>query len=180
MFYHLAVVSVAAFSTIWGFRKGFGRQTPSVIGLAFGIICARLLAPGLNDVLYGAFPSVHGQVEQKYLYDNLATGIVFFSIYMIFRTVTGFLGKVFTSSDSTILDNLAGALFGLFKYLLFLSIILNFICGSSSESELRRCARSDDGNVVQEVMLLGPALLGGEDIVDLSHRMQLEEAKKIS
>lgn len=180
MFFHLIVVIVAAFSTIWGFRKGFGRQTPSVIGLAFGIISARLLASGLNDVLYGAFPSVHGHVEQRYLYDNLATGIVFFSIYIIFRTITGFLGKVFRSNETTILDNLSGALYALLKNMLFLSIILNIICGASPESELRRCARSDDGNVVQEVMLLGPALLGGEDIVDLSHRIQLEEAKKIS
>lgn len=180
MFYYLAVVLVAAFSTIWGFRKGLGRQTPSVIGVAFGIISSRLLAPGLIDVLYGAFPSVHGKVEQTYLYDNLSTGIVFFSIYTIFRTITGFLGKVLRAHDPTILDNLSGALFSLFKYMLFLSILLNFICGASQGSALRRCARSDDGNVVQEVMLLGPALLGGEDIVDLSHSIQLEEAKKIS
>lgn len=179
--YHLIVVIVAAFSTIVGFRRGLGRQTPSVIGLAFGIVCARLLSPGLDGVLYGAFPSVHGKVEERFLYDTLSSGLIFFSIYAIFRTLTGFLGKVLAStSDSTILDNLAGSLFGLFKYMLFLSIVYNFLCGASSESELRKCARSDDGNIVEEVMLLSPALLGGEDVMDLSHKIQLEEAKKIS
>ncbi len=40
--------------------------------------------------------------------------------------------------------------------------------------------RSDDGNAVGEVMLLAPSLLGGEDVEELFHRVQLEEAKKIS
>lgn len=178
--YHMIAVGVAGASVVVGFRRGLARQTPAVIGVAFGIVSARLLAPGLDEVLYGAFPSVHGKVEERFLYDTLSTGLVFFSIYAIFRTVTSFLGKVMASGDKSILDNLAGALFGLFKWILFLSIFFNFICGASEGSDLRRCARSDDGNIAEEVMLLAPTLLGGEDVVDLSHKIQLDEAKKIS
>ncbi|MDE7179720.1 MAG: CvpA family protein [Muribaculaceae bacterium] len=178
--FQLVIIAVVIFATVRGFRLGFARQTPAIIGTAFGIICARLLAPGLDSVLYGAFPSVHGKVEERYLYDTLSSGIVFFCIYAIFRTITSFLGNVLASTEHTILDNISGALFLLFKYLLFLSIVYNYLCGSSPESPLRRCARSDDANAVQEVMLIAPSLLGGEDIVDFSHKIQLEEAKKIS
>ena len=62
MIYQLIVLIVAAAALIIGFRKGLARQTPAVIGVAFGIISGRLLAPGHNDVLYGALPSGHGKV----------------------------------------------------------------------------------------------------------------------
>lgn len=178
--YHVIALLVAALAAVWGFRRGLARQTPAVIGVAFGLVCARLLGPGLVDVLYGAFPSVHGKVEQKFVYDTLSNAMVFFGIYAIFRTVTGFLGKVMASDDRTILDNIAGSLFGMFKYLLFLSIIFNFMAATNPRGELMRNVKADDGNVVEEVMLLGPALMGGEDALDLRHKLQLEEAKKIS
>ena len=178
--YHVIVLLIAAVAVVCGFRRGFARQTPSVIGMAFGIICARLLAPGLDDVLYGAFPSVHGKVEEKFVYDTLSTGMVFFSIYAIFRTVTGFLGRVMSSGENSILDNIAGAVYNLFKYMVFLSVAYNLIAAMNPRSEIMHSVKSDDGNVVEEVMLLGPALMGGEDAMDLSHKLQLEDAKKIS
>lgn len=180
MIYHLIVLVVAALSAIWGFRRGLARQTPSVIGVAFGIVCARLLAPGLEHVLYGAFPSVHGHVEQTFVYDTISTALVFTAIYFIFRTVTSFLGNVMHREDRTILDNIAGAVFGTFKYLLAVSLIFNMLVALNRDSVLLKYVKSDDGNAVEEVMLLSPAMLGGEDVVELSHRIQLEEAKKIS
>lgn len=178
--YHIIVFAVSALAAVWGFRRGLARQTPAVIGVAFGIVSARLLAPGLLDVLHGAFPMVHGHVEERYAYDTLSTGIVFGLIYVLFSTITSFLGKVMASDDRTIVDNIAGAVFALFKYLLFLSIAYNLMVAVNPRSALLRSVRSDDGNAVEEVMLLSPALLGGQDVEELSHRIQLEEAKKIS
>lgn len=178
--YHIIVLAVAALAAVHGFRRGLARQTPAVIGLAFGIVCARLLAPALIGTLQGALPMVHGHVEEQFAYDTLSTGIVFGLIYVLFATITSFLGKVLTRDDRTILDNMAGAVFALFKYMLVLSIIYNLGVAVNPRSALLRSVRSDDGNVVEEVMLLSPALLGGQDVEELSHRIQLEEAKKIS
>lgn len=180
MIYQLIVLIVAAAALIIGFRKGLARQTPAVIGVAFGIISGRLLAPGLNDVLYGAFPSVHGKVEQTFVYDTIASTLVFTGICLVFRVVTSFLGDVMKRDDRTILDNIAGAVYALFEYMLITSIVLNMGVALNRNSSLLRHVKSDDGNAIEEVMLLAPALLGGEDVVDLSHRIQLEEAKKIS
>ena len=167
MLYNLIIFAVAALAVVAGFRPGLSRQIPSAIGIAFGVVCARLLAPGLNQVLYGAFPSVHGQVEQRFVYDTISTAIVFFSVYAIFVTVTGFLGRILAEGMGTILDNIGGALFGLFKWMLFLSIAYNLLLALNSRSVLLQSARSDDGNAVEEVMMLSPALLGGEDIEQL-------------
>lgn len=178
--YALIILLIAAFGVFRGFRRGLARQTPEIIGVAFGIVCARILAPGLQEVLYGAFPSVHGHVEEQFVYDNVASAIVFTSIYLIFATVTSFLGHVLRRDDRTILDNIAGSVFTLFEYLLFMSIILNIILCLNLKSPLLKSARSDDGNITNEVMLISPSVLGGEDVDDLSHMVQLEEAKKIS
>lgn len=180
MFYQLTVFAVAAVSIVWGFSRGLARQTPAAIGIAFGAVCSRLLAPALRGILYGAFPSVHGRVEQTFVYDTISTAIVFFSVYAVFSTVTRFLGRVLSEGTGTILDNMGGALFGLFKWLLFLSIAFNMLLALNARSVLLQSARSDDGNAVEEVMMLSPALLGGEDIEQLFHRVQLEDAKKIS
>lgn len=180
MLYHLTVLVAAAVGSIWGFRRGLARQAPSVTGMAFGIISTRILAPGLYGVLYRAFPSVHGHVEEQFVYDTLSTTIVFLSVYMVFSTITGFLGKALHRDDRSILDNLGGGIYGLFRYLMFVSIAYNFLLALNPGSILLKSARSDDGNVVEEVMQLSPAVLGGEDVTELFHRVQLEEAKKIS
>lgn len=180
MLYPVIVLLLIAISAVWGFRRGLASQTPAVIGTAFGIICTHILTPGLNQVMQGAFTMVHGHPEEKFVYDTISSAIIFFSIYFIFRTVTFFLANVFNKENSTILDNLGGALFALFKNMLILSIILNLIVALNIKSSLLRTARSSDGNTVFEVMMLSPAVLGGEDVEDLFHKVQLEEAKKIS
>lgn len=180
MLYPVIVLLLIAISAVWGFRRGLARQTPAVIGTAFGIICTHILTPGLNEVMQGAFTMVHGHPEEKFVYDTISSAIIFISIYLIFRTVTFFLANVFNMENSTILDNLGGALFALFKNMLILSIILNLIVALNIKSSLLRTARSSDGNTVFEVMMLSPAVLGGEDVEDLFHKVQLEEAKKIS
>lgn len=180
MIYHLAVLLTAAFSLIVGFRKGFARQIPSLIGFAFAIVSCRLLSPGLENILYGAFPSVHGKVEETFVYDTLSTAIIFTAVYFIFKTITSFIGKILQKGDHGILDNLGGAVVSGTVYLTAISIVLNLMVALNRDSVLLKYVKSDDGNVVEETMLLSPALLGGEDVMELSHKLQLEEAKKIS
>lgn len=108
MLYPVIVLLLIAISAVWGFRRGLARQTPAVIGTAFGIICTHILTPGLNEVMQGAFTMVHGHPEEKFVYDTISSAIIFISIYLIFRTVTFFLANVFNMENSTILDNLEG------------------------------------------------------------------------
>lgn len=180
MLYQLIVLLTAAAAIILGFRHGLARQTPAAIGVAFGIVSARLLAPGLYGILYGALDMVHGSVAEEYTIDTLSTAIIFISVYYIFKTVTLLVGKVLSKGPKSILDNIGGAVFGLFRYLLMLSVAYNTALALWPDCGLMKFAKSDDGNAVEEVMLLSPALLGGQDVVELSHRIQLSEAKKIS
>lgn len=178
--YSLIVLLGAALAAFWGFRKGFSRQVPSLIGLAFGIISARLFGPAMYDILYGAFPSAHSRIEENFVYDTTSRAFVFIAIYYIFKTITFFLSRAFKNDEPTILNNIGGSLLSMFKYLLAVSIFFNFLVAVNLDSALLKAVKSDDGNAVEEVLLLSPALFGGENILDLSHKLQLEEAKKIS
>lgn len=178
--YILIVFAVAAASVIWGFYRRMSHQVASLIGIAFGIVSARLLGPAMEDIMYGAFPAVHGKIQEFFVYQTVSRIFVFAAVYFIFKTITLFLNRILGAGEHTILDNIAGALFCLFKYMLGVSMTFNLLVAFDRESKLLDFVKSDDGNVIEEVMLLSPALLGGEDVMDLSNRIQLEEAKKIS
>lgn len=180
IFCHILVLLTAVISAVYGYKRGLARLTPRVIAVAFGIIAARILAPGLSPTLTGLFPSVDGTYRQWFVYDTVATSLIFCATYAVFRIVTGFIGKVFADKEHTILNNLGGAIFSMFEWLLFLSIAFNLLVASSSSSPLMRAVRGDDGNTLEETMLLSPAVLGGLDVLDLNHLIRLEEAKKIS
>lgn len=178
--YHVIIFVVIALSGVIGFYRGITRQLPSLIAVAFAIVSTRLLSSSLDDLLYGALPWIHGKVQEQFLYDLLSTTLVFTAVFALFHIITGFIGKAIGSRHPALPDSLAGAVFRIFRNLLFLSIAYNIIYGFSKDSGLTRCVSSDDGNMVEEVMLLSPALLGGEDAIELCHKIQLEEAKKIS
>ena len=61
-----------------------------------------------------------------------------------------------------------------------LSIIYNLLLCINPDSRLMRWQNANDGNIVEEVLALSPALLGGLGAEELSHQVQLREARKIS
>lgn len=178
--YALIVLLLAAFGTVRGFRRGIAAQVPSVIAIAIGAVASRLLAPGLFNLLYGAFPIVHGHVEEQFVYDTISSALVFAGVYSVFYVLTAFVGKVLSHGEVSLTSGLAGAFFSLFKYILFTSVALNIILAMNLRSPLLKAARSDDGNIVTMVMIVSPAVLGGMDVEELALRVQLEDAKKIS
>lgn len=180
MGYQVAIAIFVLVSVIWGFRKGFARQVPSLIGLAFGIISARLLAPGLYSTILELTPSLENHPCRIYYLSCWARGFVFITIYCIFTLITGFLGSVFGKGEHTMLNNIGGAIFSVFESLLFVGIIFNCIASRHPDSELVKSGRSDDGSATELVMLLSPALLGGPDIEDYALQLQYNEAKTIS
>lgn len=180
MIYTLVVLVVGALSVVWGFRRGLGRQTSSIVAISFGLVSARLLAPGLQQVLYGAFDSLRGAVEEQFIYETLSASIVFVTVYGVFRAIISFIDRVIGQGEKTLIGNLGGALFATFKHLVMLSVLLNLMVGIDIDSKLMKQAQADDGNVVREILLLFPSLTGGSDVEDLALKIQLREAKKIS
>ena len=180
MIYHLIAIIVAVFGVVKGYRKGFFRQIPLLIGFCFGVVCARIFCVPVEEGLRQLLPSIASRPECGYVYSTLARGLVFIIVYELFSFCTGFLRLLFRTFDSGVPDSMAGSFFTLVRSLLILSIFYNFMLCWSPDSEMLRYAKSDDGNIIEAVMLVAPAILGGESVEDLAHTLQLEAAKCIS
>lgn len=179
MLYHVLPLIVAAFAFRQGYRKGIIKQIPKLIGFCFGIVCAHLFALPVEESLRVLMPSVASKIEGEYIYSVLATGLVYLTVYGVLNTCTQFLNLIFRKRPE-ILGSLAGSLFCFVRYMLLLSVFYNLWLGLRTNSDLMKYAKTDDGNIVELVMLISPAILGGESVEELAHTLQLEEAKTIS
>lgn len=179
MIYHVIPLVVAAYSLSRGYRKGFNRQIPKLIGFCFGIVCAHLFSAPAEECMRSIFPGIASRVEGGYIYSVLSTGSIYILIYFLLNICTSFLKLIFRSKPE-IIGRLTGSLFCFIRYMLMLSVMYNIWLGMNPRSELMKFAKSDDGNIVEMVMLISPAVLGGESVEDLAHKLQLEDAKSIS
>lgn len=180
MLYPIIPILVAAFAMVRGFRKGALMQVPQLIGVAFGIVCVHILREPAVEIMGRLTDMLPIGCEERYARGVMASGLLFLIVYEVFSWSTGFLHTIFRFVPTGILNDIFGSACGLFRYLLFLSVGYNIMFCVKPDERLIRYATSDDGNIVEVTMLMQPAVLGGEGVTELAHRMQLEEAKKIS
>ncbi|MDE6296047.1 MAG: CvpA family protein [Muribaculaceae bacterium] len=178
--YHLLIIVVALLAVVRGYRRGLTGQVTSVLGLAFGVICTHIFIPGVSDVIGSIIGRSHLEEGGEYLTGNIAALLIYGSVYLLFRSITGIVRQAARMLGTSLLDSLLGAAFCIFNYLLVLSMVLNVLVGYNPDSPLMRDGRSDDGNLVNLVLCIAPATLGSESFDDFAHRMQLRDARKIS
>lgn len=178
--FHILALAVAAWGVVRGYRRGLTGMVTSVLGMAFGIVCAHIFLDGATEWLTGILPHRRDYVGQHYLATNLAAGGVFFIVYAVFRSVTGIIRDAMTVGEGGLLNSLLGAAFCIYNYLLMLSIVYNVMVGWDPASTLMHDGKADDGNIVSAVMWLAPAALGSETFSEFAHEDQLRQAKKIS
>ena len=178
--YHIVVLVVAAVAVVKGFHRGFTGQISGVLGFAFGTVCTHVFSDEADAAMRWLLPGIAGHVGAGFIYSVLSAALVYIAVYLIFKALTRVLRSAMQVFYVGMLDKLLGATFSLAKYMLLLSIVYNLIVCVNPSSQLMKYANSDDGNVVECVMLLAPGLLGCYSIEDFSHILQLREAKKIS
>lgn len=178
--YHIIAITVAAIAVIKGFRSGFTGQVSGVLGFAFGTVCAHVFDDQAEGIVRGLLPGLEGHVGAAFIYSVISAAMVYVAVFMVFRIFTRVLRSAMQVFYVGMLDKLLGAAFCLTKYMLVLSIIYNLILCVNPSSKLLKYATAEDGNIVEVVMMLAPGLLGCYSYEDLSHLIQLKEAKKIS
>lgn len=180
MIYHILALLIAAYSIVRGYRKGMGRQTPVLIGAGFGIICAHIFGVPFENWMRDLLTTYAARPEGDFIYSTLSRGLIYIAVYELFSFITAFLRPVLSRVGTGMLGSIFGSVFCLARYMLMLSVCYNLLLCFNLKSDLMRYAATDDGNIVEGVMLVSPALLGGESVEDLAHRLQLEDAKRIS
>lgn len=178
--YHIIVIVVAAVAIIKGFHSGFTGQVSGVLGFAFGTVCTHVFGEQADAVMRWVLPFLQGRPGAGFIYSVTSSALVYVVVYLLFKMLTRVIKSAMQVFYVGMLDKLLGAAFCMAKYMLLLSIVYNLIVCVNPSSKLMKYATSDDGNVVECVMLLAPELLGCHSIEDLYHLLQLREAKKIS
>lgn len=178
--YPLAVILIGAAGLLKGYRSGLAMQINAVLGIAFGIVCARLFGPELRDMVQAHSPLPLRGMNAPFIADCAAYGGIFILVYELVGLLTGVLKNAMMLFRTGMLDSLAGALFCSFRYLMLVSICYNFAADINPRGRLVAYAGCHDGNVVEEVMHLAPAILDFRGIDDLCHAVRLEDARKIS
>lgn len=177
--YHLMIVAVAVAGIVRGFRHGALTQTGSLLAIAFGCVADRLLHRDVQEWLERVSPA-GDDVEGPFMQSLLASVVVFAFFYIVVFLMTRVVGKLLSLVGGGMLDAIAGAVCGAFRWLFMLSICLNFIIASDSDSILVKYGMDSDGNPAEGVLHLAPSLLDCENFKQLARRKQLREAKKIS
>lgn len=180
MLFHLAVIIVAFWTLLKGYKRGFMRQVPSCIGICFGILCAYIFRFPFENFISSFLHISPDRTDYLFVVSNISCALIYLFTSALFRICTYPLKFVLNVFETGILNNIAGALLYLFKGLLLISLFLNILLCMHPSSRLLYYARSDDGDIVHETMLLAPWLIGSENIDTLVHKYQLEDAKKIS
>ncbi len=178
--FHIIAITVAAVAIIKGFSSGFTRQVSGVLGFAFGTVCAHVFDSQVEEILRMLLPWLRRSVGGAFIYSVVSSAIIYSVVFTLFRSFTRVLRSAMQVFYVGMLDKLLGAGFCLMKYMLGLSIVYNLILCVDPTSRLMKYATARDGNIVEVVMMLAPGLLGCHSYEDLSHLIQLKEAKKIS
>lgn len=179
-FYSILVILVALASIARGFRFGLSRQIASVLGFAFGAVCARVLTPQFTPNFLWAKNFSQAPEFADFTVNLVSAVVIYIIVFFLFSFLSPLFNKVMRVLETGILNRIIGAFFSLIKNLLWVSIFLNLLLCLSPKSKLLNYEQSNDGNLVATVMDLTPAILGCYGASDFAHFNQLKEAKSIS
>lgn len=179
--YHIIVIGFAVLAILRGFRLGMVRQISAALGMAFGIVAARVFAPSIEDTVVSFIPGFLNSFNAPFLVATISYGIIFGAVYTVVKLLTGIINFAMRILSSGMFNSIVGSIFCLFKYMMFISLTYNFIADiNPSDSSLLKFERQHDGNVIEGVMWVAPAVLGFPGADELNHALQLEKAKEIS
>lgn len=126
----IIVLALVSIMTIWGFIRGIVRQIGDLAALIMGIVGANLFGENVT-----AWIQTH--TDWALLACQLVAYIsLFLIIYLTIRIVASFIKSLTQLVRLGWIDSLAGGVFGAFKTLLLLSIVLNVALMMTREADL--------------------------------------------
>lgn len=178
--YPLIVIAVAVLGIVTGYRKGIYRQLGGVLAVGFGIAAVHLFADDFLQWVDGIMPPFISGFHRSFLAQTLTCGIIYGAVVGLVSLATFPLKTVMMVVKSGVISDILGAAFRAFRYLMIISIFYNLLVDIDSTGTLARTARYHDGNVVEAVLKIAPAVLDFPSAEEVGHQQQLEDAKKIS
>lgn len=179
--YQLIAIIVVILGILRGFTLGLSRQGASLLGCAIGIIACLVAGPTLAAWIADTFPfTAATDPMPMFLPMALAVAAIYMVCVALFALLSLPLKLILSVFGTGMVNRVVGAVAGMFRYVMFLSVVFNVMAGLDRESPLVKCATHNDANMAQVVCLVAPPLLGSIRIDDLAYAIQLYKARGIS
>lgn len=143
-----------------GYSKGLIGQLSTICGIVLGIIVCHIYGDWATNILTTIIPESATWPMPEYTPAIIANIVLFLLVLLTIKLMGSMCKSVINKLHIGILDNLAGAVFCVFKYLLLLSIVINVAYVIAPGAWL-----NTSGSVVQRITVnLAPALLGVDSL----------------
>lgn len=146
----IILLIILAYGLIRGAINGFLKQLAGLLGFIVGFILAKMLFQQLGMHLSPLFGGSH---------DTLANVISFFLIWLIvplgFSLLASGLSKMMDSANLGFVNRFFGAILGLIKWLLILTLILNLYALADSDDEVIAKEKKESSFLYQPIINLG-------------------------
>ena len=136
---------------VLGYHKGILSGIGRLVGLLVGIIACRLFGTVVGQAILSYFPD-----SEPYIATILAYIVIFFVFFFGIRLVAHLLKETLKTLKLGVIDRIGGAFFGVFKWLLMLSILLNAIYAIAPDISLFHSSHLFDGKIFELVMRIAP------------------------
>lgn len=160
----IIIVVVALGSVFMGIRKGVISQIGSLGGLVMAILVSRALGGRFAEAMAaGSLPGMTPVAEEgvpTYFQLLLAHAILFVACYLTVKVVVHFCKSITNALSLGFVDRLLGGVFSLFKWMLLLSLLLNFWLVLKPETEWASLSTLGNHHAVEFVVALAPQVLG--------------------
>lgn len=150
-FIDLVILALAAIGGLRGFFRGLVGGIGGIAGLLIGIVACRLFGSTAAAALAATFPDT-----EHYVTTISAYIAVFLIFYFGIKLVAMLLKETLRMLKLGGFDRLGGAVFGVLKYLLMLSIVLNALYAIAPEASLFHSSALMGGKAFELVMRMAP------------------------
>lgn len=160
---------IAATALFLGWRAGFIAQIGKFAAVVAAIVCCRLFGRRLAVWLVNANCSPGDSFDGVTLWTIVAYAAIFITVYLIVSSIGSGLRRMVHAVLTPFVDRLAGALFKLLVYMLFVSLVLNLWLVIFPDSKLRSDSAASWSEPLTGLNLItfAPAVIGSQATVSL-------------
>lgn len=153
----IAIIVVVGASLIYGLYKGIISQLASLGGIVLGIVACRIFAPDMGPLVMGLFPNTFSSETAAAIAGNV---LLFLLVFLTVGAIASLVRKLTHTLMLGWFDRLLGGVFGVFKWLLIMSIILNLWYLLAPGSTIFTTSHLMEGKALPWIIGLAPELMG--------------------
>ena len=167
----IIIVVLALAGAFVGWRKGLTGQ----LGAVAGVLAAIILCRWFGNDLAMAFSEPGDTPSTIMLHTVLAYVALALGAYVGVRIIAHFVGTVTRTLHLSAVNRAAGAVFGIFEWLLGFSLLLNLWVGVFPNTQLR----SANNALVGAIRDMGPAVMGSDTVRDILSVKDMERPEAL-